>query len=93
MNEDIRWIVGMLREVALPTGTRWFVFGSVLDGGTGASDIDLLVLYREECQAKKIRDAVSVLGRERPIDLLLVTYQEEEELGFRERQECVELLP
>lgn len=93
VEEDVRWVVNMLGDIAIPKGTTWCLFGSVLDGGVGASDIDLLILYRDPSQAMDVRKALSRFANERPIHLLLLTYQEDEEVGFRDQEECWEVFP
>ena len=43
---DVRWVVRMIDRMSIPRGTRWFLFGSVLDGKSLTGDIDILILYR-----------------------------------------------
>ena len=93
IDNDIRWVVKTIETISIPTGTCWFLFGSTLNGGTGAIDIDVLILYRTFTEVISIRKSLSAFLSTRPLHLLFLTYEEERELRFLCQERCVELFP
>ena len=79
----------------LPSGVRFYLFGSVIDGSIG-SDIDLLCIYDaqvlppENAYAKLkplFDDLYDRFGS--PVHPVLLTNREEEQVRFIESEECV----
>lgn len=74
-------------------GTEWYVFGSALREPHCAADIDLLILCPTHKAADQIRLFVERKCFARPVDLSLLTFEEEAEVDFIGRQGCWRIFP
>lgn len=73
--------------------TEWYLFGSALRSPDCAADIDLLILCGSDDVADRIRSTVDPHHLALPIDLTLLTFEEETELGFIQRQQAARVFP
>jgi hypothetical protein len=73
--------------------TRWYLFGSVLCDPLRAADVDLLVVCRDHFDADAIRRTTGEFAFCKPIDLLILTEEEEAEASFVANQRCVRVFP
>ena len=74
-------------------GTEWYIFGSALRDPHSAADIDLLILCPTHKVADQIRQLVERQRFARPVDLSLLTFEEETEVGFIRYQGCRRIFP
>lgn len=79
----------------LPSGTRFYLFGSVVDGSIG-SDIDLLCVYdAEEIPPENAYAKLKPLFDDlhdrfgSPVHPVILTNSEEAQVRFIESEECV----
>ena len=89
-------IVDELRAVLTSSGrefgaTKWYIFGSASRSRKYAADIDLLVICANDEVADHLRSIFSRYNFHRPMDLSILTEQEEEEISFVERQHCIRI--
>lgn len=68
-----------------------YLFGSTLRAKAVWSDIDILVLYESEEDRITARDSMSHICMHYPIDLILMSFQEEEEFDFIRSEGCKEI--
>lgn len=73
--------------------TRWYLFGSALIDPHRAADIDLLIICPDHLAAVKIRSVLRDAHLIKPLDLSILTEEEETEIGFVVRQGCVQVFP
>lgn len=73
--------------------TDWYLFGSALHKSKVPSDIDLLIIYRDEADAYRIRNGIFTLKAKYPLHLLFMTPTEEEEIDFINSESCVQFFP
>jgi predicted nucleotidyltransferase len=73
--------------------TRWYLFGSLLQQKSMPSDIDLLIVYQSDYEARGLRIGLDALCGCLPIDLLLLREDEESELNFVSRQSAICIFP
>lgn len=71
--------------------TRWYVFGSSLVDFQRARDIDVLVVYPDRLCVSSLRAALEEVCTTLPVELLLVSESEEEELSAIATQRAVPL--
>jgi predicted nucleotidyltransferase len=69
--------------------TRWYLFGSLLRQKSMPSDIDLLIVYQSDHEARGLRIRLGTMCGHLPIDLLLLTEDEESELDFISGQSAI----
>ncbi len=74
-------------------GTTWFLFGSFLRHPQAASDIDVLVYCESHQTAQFVRREADDLCVLAPVHLLLLTAEEEAEIGFIKGQGCEQFYP
>ncbi len=74
-------------------GTTWYMFGSFLHSPCTASDIDILVNCESHETAVLVRQEMAALCIATPIHLLLLTSEEESEIGFIRAECCREFYP
>jgi predicted nucleotidyltransferase len=74
----------------VPT-SRWFLFGSITIPERIVSDLDLLVVCKTTADCIKIRGELASLSTQFPIHLLLMTTDEESEVGFIEGEKALEM--
>ncbi len=60
----------------------WFLFGSLARGHETPSDVDLLVIANEVESCIRIRSDLTDLLSLNPVDLTILTWNEEAELSF-----------
>jgi predicted nucleotidyltransferase len=73
--------------------TRWYLFGSLLRQKSLPSDIDLLIVYQADYEARGLRIGLDALCGCLPIDLLLLREDEESELNFVSGQSAMCIFP
>lgn len=93
--EDIvRAIVAVAESLDLAIGTsKWYVFGSALSNPTRAADIDLMVVCSDVAIAAEVKRCLHDVTFERPLDLSILTAEEEAELHFVSNQGCKRIFP
>jgi hypothetical protein len=74
-------------------GTTWYMFGSFLHSPCTASDIDILVNCESHETAILVRQEMATLCITTPIHLLLLTSEEESEIGFIRAECCRQFYP
>lgn len=70
---------------------RWYLFGSASEDPSAAADVDVLVVCKSDTDADAIRCLVDASEFYRPLHLSILTEDEEREIGFAERQGCVQV--
>lgn len=91
---DTKWLLDkLLNEEICPKGTKWYLFGSCLNGDPKAKDIDILVVYSSPKSVKEIRKRIQPLELQRPMDIIYMSEDEERELSFIQSEFCVEIYP
>lgn len=76
----------------VPTA-RWFAFGSSLTDAPLPSDVDIAVVCQTHEETACVRQALEPLSYEFPLDLVLLTENEDRELRFIESLPCRKLFP
>lgn len=66
---------------------QWYLFGSFLTASHPA-DIDLLIVCGESTDTLRLRNELADLCRTLPVHLLIMTSEEEAELGFVLAENC-----
>lgn len=84
-------LAGQLGLVA--AGTEWYLFGSMDREEEINSDVDLLILCGTAAQADALREAIDPDQLGRPIDLSLMTFNEEREIGAIALQAARKIYP
>lgn len=89
-------LICAIKDLAIRTNAKvgeanWYLFGSAREGLSNASDIDLVVVCRTHGMADAVRRAVDVDQFTRPIHLSIFTHAEEAEIGFIEKQGCIQV--
>lgn len=82
MVETLATLRALAASLPLAEGTRWYVFGSVLQDDPLAADLDVLILYPEGHDTANLRRAVEDFPIRLPIDLYMMTAEEEREFDF-----------
>lgn len=90
--------IAALRNLAsglgpLANNTEWYLFGSIGRDEAGAADIDLLILCPSDERADRLRAVIDedVLGI--PLDLSLMTFDEEREVRAVALQSAIRIIP
>jgi hypothetical protein len=78
-------------ELVAP-GSRWYLFGSGSRGCPFPNDIDILVVYGDDSHAFHVRRRVAG-NTVPPVHLLMMRVDEEAELEFVKKQQCIEIFP
>ena len=73
--------------------TRWYLFGSALRDPACAADVDLLVICQTHSAADALRQTAEGFAFFKPIDLSILTEDEEAEACFVKNQRCVQIFP
>ena len=84
-------LAGRLGSAA--AGTEWYLFGSMDREEEFSSDGDLLILCGAAAQADALREAIDPDQLGRPIDLSLMTFDEEREIGAVALQAARKIYP
>ena len=71
--------------------SKWYIFGSATQGVTRAADIDILVICRNDEEADRLRKTCNSFYFRKPLDFSILTEQEESEVQFVERQNCIRI--
>ena len=72
---------------------KWYLFGSILIKTKMANDIDLLVVYKNDNDARMVRFLLSEFSLYYPVDLMLLTEKEENEFQFVNEQKACNIFP
>lgn len=75
------------------TEFEWYLFGSCLGPKAFPNDLDLLILYRTDEDARYLRSYFRSTVIPFPVDLLLLTSEEEVEFNFIETQSARRIYP
>lgn len=75
------------------TGSQWHLFGSVNRDEQYASDIDLMILCKDEKQADVFRQALDPDELELPLHLSLMTFKEAEKISATNLQRSSIIFP
>lgn len=91
-------LVEQIRSLAQATeavvgGSRWYLFGSGLNDPELGADVDLLVVCPDHSASIIVRCGLRGIRLARPLDLSILTDEEEAEIGFVAQQECVQVFP
>lgn len=78
---------------SVAAGTKWYLFGSMDREEEVSSDVDLLILCGTAAQADALRAAIDPDQLGRPIDLSLMTFDEEREIGAVALQAAQKIYP
>jgi len=84
-------VIAELGKVA--QGSEWHLFGSVDRDEPEAADIDLLILCTSDDQADALRRGIDADALPYPLDLSLMTFDEEKETGAVRRQRARRIYP
>ncbi len=71
----------------------WYLFGSIIGSTYAAKDVDLLVVCENHDTATIVREIMRRPCLCIPLHIVLLTTEEETELGFIESEDCVEIYP
>ncbi|SRR6266516_7208497 len=72
---------------------RWYLFGSVIRGIRAPTDIDLLIVYKRDSDARELRQGLEPFSQSLPLHLLFLRRDEESELHFVEEQQAIRIFP
>lgn len=91
-------VISSIRDVAISLefrgySFRWYIFGSYMIAKELAMDVDLLVIYKTIDSAKVVRSSLREISLHVPLDLLLMTEDEEEESHFIAKQSANKIYP
>lgn len=69
-----------------------YLFGSIIEENKSLkSDIDILILYKEDNEPKIIREKLDQILISFPVHLIFLTYEEESELNFIDRVTAISI--
>lgn len=92
--QNVEVLAALARQLgSVATGTEWYLFGSMDREEEYSSDVDLLILCGTAAQADTLRAAIDPDQLGRPIDLSLMTFDEERESGAIARQAARKIYP
>jgi predicted nucleotidyltransferase len=74
-------------------GAEWYLFGSIIRHEPLPSDVDLLIVYKNDSDARVLRRGLEHLSRFFPLHLLLLRKDEESELNFVNEQKASCIFP
>ena len=72
---------------------NWYLFGSFLRDPNKARDIDILIIYKNESHPRIVREALSDIGLQFPLDLIFMTEEEESQFDFIRSQRAEIIYP
>jgi predicted nucleotidyltransferase len=95
---DLEEIISRLKHEARTLAThapsaRWYLFGSVNRGVRAPTDVDLLIMYENDYEARELRKGLESFSRMLPLHLLLMRKDEEKELRFITEQRATKIFP
>jgi predicted nucleotidyltransferase len=70
-------------------GADWYLFGSIIRRDPLPSDVDLLIVYEKDADARVLRRGLAHRSRFFPLHLLLLRKDEENELHFVNEQKAL----
>ena len=73
--------------------SRWFLFGSITKTKRPVGDIDLLVVCETTDDCTFVKAALAPICARFPVHLLLMTLNEEVEVGFIQGVRAIEITP
>lgn len=83
MENTLTYLISVLKTLQ---NNECYLFGSSLQEDEKLkSDIDILILYRNENEPKIIREKLDPILLSFPIHIIFLTYEEEVELNFSQR--------
>jgi predicted nucleotidyltransferase len=74
-------------------GARWYLFGSIVRRHPLPSDVDLLIVYEKDDDARALRRGLDHLCQSFPLHLLLLRQDEEREVHFVDEQKALRIFP
>lgn len=81
-------IVETIEGLVTRCGLRAYLFGSALHPDSVWSDVDILIVCEVDKDGQLARDTLSDLCMRYPIDLVIMTSQEEAEFDFIRSENC-----
>lgn len=72
--------------------TRWFIFGSAARGVPAPNDVDLLLVSDNGTVAIEARRKIRHILKRNPVELIVMSSDEERELSFVERVGALRIL-
>ncbi len=95
---ELEEIISRLKNEARALAThaptaQWYLFGSVIRGVPAPTDVDLLIVYENDFDARELRKGLESLSQLLPLHLLLMRKDEEKELQFITEQRAVKVFP
>jgi hypothetical protein len=75
------------------SGTTWYLFGSMLTNARHANDIDLLVIHERADDGPTLRAELTTISATIPLDLMIVSEDEEQALNVRGRYRLRQIFP
>jgi len=94
MNQDYvgQLILQVAKAISVNVpSAKWYGFGSYYLGNTLFGDIDILVVAQSLDDCSKVYSLSREICGEWPIDLLILTLDEENETSFIEKKKCIPL--
>ena len=90
----VMWLYTEAKRIGhLAPDAVWYLFGSAIHTFENARDIDVLVLCDSHEAVALIRHELGAACMRLPLHLILVTRNEESELGFLVQKECLQIYP
>ena len=86
--EAIAAVVDVIARLRETDSVNVFLFGSVAEGSICWSDIDILIVCKRQIDGSAARKALAELCGAYPIDLTVMTVEEEAELDFIRSERC-----
>jgi predicted nucleotidyltransferase len=72
---------------------EWYLFGSIIRDERLPSDVDLLIVYKNDADANELRRGLMQLSQSFPLHLLLLRKDEETQLNFISKQKASRIFP
>lgn len=72
--------------------TRWFIFGSAARGVSAPNDVDLLLVSDSRTLIIEARRKIRHILKRNPVELIVMSSDEEQELSFVERVGALRIL-
>ena len=74
-------------------GADWYLFGSIVRRDPLPSDVDLLIVYKDDADAVTLRRGLANLSHFLPLHVLLLRKDEEKELDFIREEKALRIFP
>ena len=81
-------LANAIRHLRSRTRIDAYIFGSAVKPTSAWSDVDILLVCQDEAAGQPARRALGNLCREFPIDLTIMTVEEETEFDFVRSEKC-----